>query len=210
MRKIIKLLAVVAVLAALLIAPMSAGAQSNGAFTITSYDLAADVSENNVYAVTEVINVNFTESRHGIYRDIPVNTEFTRYAPDGTKVTTRVPSRVWGVYVEGWDYEVSTGGGYTTIKIGDADRYITGDQTYKLSYYIGFGNDGINDIDETYFNLVGPEWPTTIDNFTFSVRMPKEFDASKVGVLDGLAGRPRGTSRAILISASTATPYREP
>ncbi len=188
MRKRIKLLLAAAALLALVIAPAGASAQSYEAFTITSYDFNAEVSENNVYTVTEIISVDFTEMRHGIYREIPVNNKFIRYAEDGTRKEVRVPSRVWGVYVEGWDYEVSTGGGYTTIKIGDADRYVSGLQTYALSYYIGFGNDGDNRFDEVYFNINGPEWPTTIDNFTFSVTLPKEFDADKVGFSMGSEG----------------------
>ena len=189
MKRILKLLLAAAVICAVVIAaPASASAQSSAGYEITSYHINAMVSETNVYNVSEVISVHFDSSRHGIYRDIPVNTEETRELADGTRITTRVPSSVWDVDVEGWDYSVQSSGDTVSIKIGDADSYVTGDQTYRISYKIGLGNDGVQDFDEAYFNLIGPDWPTTIDNFTFSVTMPKAFDEDLLGFSTGTLG----------------------
>ncbi|MCL2727506.1 MAG: DUF2207 domain-containing protein, partial [Bacteroidales bacterium] len=42
--------------------------------------------------------------------------------------------------------------------------------------------------DEFYFNLIGDNWDTTIDQVAFTITMPKPFDASKVGFTSGVAG----------------------
>ena len=45
-----------------------------------------------------------------------------------------------------------------------------------------------NGCDDTYFNIIGTEWDTTISNVTFKITMPKEFDASKIGFSVGRYG----------------------
>lgn len=183
MKKTLKLLICVALLAAAFAVP--AGASAAGGFEITSYDVTAVVSENNVYDVTEVINVRFDTQRHGIYRTIPVNTEQTRETTDGNRVTTRVLSSVWDVSVEGWDYSVSGDGSQVTIKIGNAYEYVTGDQTYRISYKIGFGDDGAARFDEAYFNIIGTDWEAPIKKASFSITLPKPFDENKLGFSTG-------------------------
>lgn len=185
MKKIIKLLLCASVLFTLVIVPVSASAQSYGGYEITSYDVKAVISENNVYDITEIINVHFDEPRHGIYRDIPVNNVMQRELPTGERLDTRVPSSVWDIKVEGYDYSVGGNGEKVSIKIGSAGTMVTGDKTYKISYKLGFGNDGVERFDEAYYNIIGTEWDTSIDNVTFSVTLPKEFDKSKLGFSTG-------------------------
>lgn len=50
------------------------------------------------------------------------------------------------------------------------------------------GKDIGEDFDELYFNIIGDEWDTYIDNVTFHVTMPKEFDAERVGLSTGTYG----------------------
>lgn len=183
MKKLWKLLLCVALVIAAFAAP--AGASAAGGFEITSYDVNAVVSENNVYDVTEVINVHFDTDRHGIYREIPINNEIPREAANGERITTRVPSSVWDVRVDGWDYSVDSTGSLVTIKIGSADTYVSGDQTYRISYKIGFGDDGVARFDEAYFNIIGTDWEAPILKATFSVTLPKPFDENKLGFSTG-------------------------
>ncbi len=183
MKKTLKLLLCVVLLAAAFAVP--AGASAAGGFEITSYDVNAVVSENNVYDVTEVINVHFDTPRHGIYRTIPVNTELTRETADGERITTRVPSSVRDVNIDGWNYTIDGGGELVTIKIGSADKYVSGDQTYRISYKIGFGDDGAARFDEAYFNIIGTDWEAPIKKAAFSVTLPKPFDENSLGFNTG-------------------------
>lgn len=167
----------------------TASAQSGEeGFYVKGYDVNAVISEQNVYDVTETINIYFTEPKHGIYRDIPVNREETRETTSSTYLTTMVASRVWDVNVEGYDYKVYYNSDTVSIRIGSPDYTVNGDQKYVIHYKIGFGDDGSKDWDEVYYNIIGTDWPCTIDNVTFSITLPKEFDANKIGFSTGTQG----------------------
>jgi uncharacterized membrane protein YgcG len=158
------------------------------AFTITGYDVHTTISVNNVFDVTETINVHFTEPRHGIYRNIPFRGQLTRQAPDGTLTYPKYKLAVTDVNVEGFESSTSKSGDDVVIKIGSADTLVEGDQTYKISYKLKYGDDGAPDYDEVYYNITGTGWDTTMDNVTFTVELPKPFDASKLGFSVGSEG----------------------
>ena len=45
------------------------------------------------------------------------------------------------------------------------------------------GNDVLPDMDEFYFNIIGPGWQdTTISNVTFTIQMPGAFDEENLGI----------------------------
>ena len=76
-----RILPAVLLLAALLPAFPALGAEHPGEpYYITAYDVAIDVAQDNVLRVTENIDVYFNESRHGIYRYIPLRNEVERAA----------------------------------------------------------------------------------------------------------------------------------
>jgi uncharacterized membrane protein YgcG len=191
MRKFLRLLLCAAAACALAFgaaAPASAAPDAGG-FTITDYTVDAVVSPGNVYDVTETIRVNFYEpGHHGIYRNIPYKGTMRILDDEGTEIDVDYRASVRDIRVQGYDYSVSTTNGYKEVKIGSADYTVRGDQTYVISYKIGFGNDGIPDFDMLNFNIIGPEWDTTIDHVRFSVTMPDEFDASKLGFNVGRIG----------------------
>ncbi len=187
MKKAVIALICAALLCAI-VTPWSAWAQPAGGCVVTGYDVKVVISENNVYYITEVIKVRFNEERHGIYRDIPINGEMTRTGPNGESITTIVPSSVSDVNVEGWEFTVQDDSETVSIKIGSADRYVIGDQTYRISYKLRFGDDGADSFDEVYYNIIGSGWDTPIDNMTFSVTLPKGFDGGKIGFSAGAPG----------------------
>ena len=184
MKKLFASLIFAALIAALTV--VSASAATTEAFTITDYDVTVNISESNVYDVTEVITVNFTELRHGIFRYIPYKGTWLRDAEDGGN--TDYTAKITNVDVDGHNYSVSKSGGYTTIQIGDADEYVSGTQVYRISYSIHFYDDGLPETDEVYYNLIGTDWGTTIDHVSFSVTLPKNFDPDTLGFSVGYYG----------------------
>ena len=74
------------------------------------------------------------------------------------------------------------------LKIGSADKTLTGKHSYSISYDYDIGLDKNNNYDEVYFNIIGTESDTDISNVTFKITMPKEFDASKLGFSYGEYG----------------------
>lgn len=156
----------------------------NVEYVITDYDVHAVISEANVYDITETIKVNFATAGHGIFRTIPIGYNTFQRGDKSTDVLTSVSD----VRVDERNYTVSDNGWEENIKIGDADKTVIGDQTYKISYKLTFGDDGRKDFDEAYFNINGDDWKVPIEHFTFTVTLPKAFDKEKLGFSTGSTG----------------------
>lgn len=175
--------------AALLLLLQGAPARAQEAFTIENYSIEVNVGIDNVYTVNETITVNFTEPRHGIMRDIPVRGTMGRESAQYGYVENSLHARVSDVKVQGAPYDVSREGDYTRIQIGDADRTVTGEQTYRISYRYALGNDRLPKFDEVYYNLIGTGWDTTVDKVDFQVTLPVDFDPDLVGFAAGTTGQ---------------------
>ena len=154
---------------------------SSGGYIIDNYDIDMIVNEDNTFDITETIDVTFTESnKHGIFRKIPLKNVVTRL--DGTKSSNR--AKISNISVNE-PYTTSNESGYKVLKIGDANSTVRGTRTYIIKYTYNIGKDPLKDADELYFNLIGNEWDTRIDNVNFSITMPKEFDKTQLGFSTG-------------------------
>lgn len=150
-------------------------------YTIESYDINMIVNENNSFDITETINANFTGyGKHGIIRNIPLRNTVIR--SDLTVSSNK--AKISNISVND-SYTTSLENGGKILKIGDKDQTVSGRKTYVIKYNYNIGKDPLKDKDELYFNLIGSEWDTSIDNVTFSITMPKSFDESKLGFSSG-------------------------
>ena len=153
-------------------------------YTITNYDVYITVLENNTYNISEVITTNFEVKKHGIYRTIPLKNEI--YRTDGSKDTTYAKVKNVGVDAP---FGVSKDNNIYTIKIGSANEYVYGKQTYMINYtYDLYRSERQKDYDEFYFNIIGDDWDTSIDKVNFTITMPKDFDETKMGFSKGYTG----------------------
>ena len=148
-----------------------------------SYDVSINVLENNTLEITEKISAYFNVAKHGIFRKIPTTNSVER--ADGSKGVTN--AKVKNLSVSD-NYDSYTEGNYYVVQIGDEDRTVLGPHDYLISYSYVMGKDIGEGFDELYFNIIGDEWDTYIDNVTFHVTMPKEFDAERVGLSTGTYG----------------------
>lgn len=153
-------------------------------YTIDSYHVDMKVTKQNTYQISETIQVNFLQHRHGIYRDIPLLNEIAR--EDGSK--SQVMAKVEHVSCSD-EYEISRENDNCRLKIGDEDETIIGPKKYTISYDYVMGNDVLQGNDELYFNIIGTGWTTSIRNVSFSIEMPKEFDEQKLGMSYGSYGQ---------------------
>lgn len=160
--------------------PLNISAQE--AFDIKKYNVDINVKENNVLEIKEDITVYFNEPRHGIIREIPIINEVKNIYG-----THKQKGKVKYVDVNK-NYETLIENSIYKIKIGDADTLVDGEVRYKISYDYDLGKDNNKELDELYFNFIGNYWDTTIENVTFTVHMPKEFDSDKFGVSSGYYG----------------------
>lgn len=152
-------------------------------YTIENYNIDMVVNEDNTFDITETITTCFKVSKHGIYRKIPFKNEVIRL--DGTKSKNR--AQITNIEVSE-KFKDTNEDGYKVIKIGDANKTITGMHTYTIKYTYNIGKDPLKNADELYFNLIGEEWDVPINNITFNIKMPKEFDKSLLGFSTGKVG----------------------
>lgn len=156
--------------------------QSRG-YVIDKYDINMIVNEDGTFDIEENITAYFNEQRHGIIRSIPLKNFVERL--DGSTYSNKV--RVTDLNVND-NYSTSRENGIYNIKIGSADTTITGKKDYQIKYKYRLSNDKNKNYDELYFNIIGDKWDTVIGNISFTITMPKEFDASKLGFSSGSYG----------------------
>lgn len=165
--------------------PVSAAEEdfSSEPYYFYSYDVNVNVLENNSFEITENIHAYFNESRHGIYRNIPLVNRVER--ADGT--LTEVRAKISDIEVSE-SAEINKDSQQCIIRIGSEDKTVTGAHDYTVSYTYTLGEDRNEGFDEFYFNIIGDEWDTYIQNVSFTITMPKEFDSSLAGFSTGQYG----------------------
>lgn len=199
------LLLLVSVAAALMLTLIPGKVSANaGGYTTSAYNVAMKVNTDHSYDVTETIDVNFTEPRHGIYRYIPYQGDFYRQI-DGAKSEKPYVAKVSNISVTGGDVDVSREDGSVVLQIGDEDTTVTGNHQYVIHYTWDPGDDGISDFDDVYFNVLPKQWPTAIGSSTITVTMPKAFDKSKVHLYSGTYGATDNAYFNVSVSGKTIT-----
>ncbi len=151
-----------------------------GGFIIDGYHVDINVNEDGTFAVQERITVDFAEQRHGIFRKIPVKyesfgkTNFKLRLDDFAVSDENGNSRIFKKYKES---------GSIVLKIGDPDRLVTGRQTYDIRYNVVNGLRFFDDHSELYWNPIGTQWSTTINDATVAVHLHRDLILAD----DGLA-----------------------
>ncbi len=138
--------------------PVSA---NSGGYTTPSFDVNVVTDEDHVFHVSEEIQVDFSEYRHGVYR----------YIPDG--------SRYYGirnVNVEGYTFDTYHESGNLVIQIGDPDYTVIGPQLYRITYDIVGYRDDSDTQDYLSIDLLPTGWSTDIDSASLRIEFPKEID----------------------------------
>ena len=171
----------------------------DGGYTIDEYKVNAIYHSNNTIDVKEVINVNFSSNRHGIYRNIPE----TMYVNRDEKYKLSIKN----ITVMNDEYEVDYDSGNRVIQIGSADYTIIGPHTYTLTYTIVIPEDYHSDLDFIYYSVLGNNWDTTINHFSFDIQFVKaltEKEMSNIEVFSGSLGNQSNDLNVTPIITSTS------
>lgn len=192
---------------------------SNGDFEVSKYDSDISISESKV-TVKETINVNFPDSRHGIFRYIP---EIYQYVgKDGKKSSSRLVVKINEVTDE-------RGNPYTTkifeqkssrlntdfllnglfnnilvIQIGDPDRTIIGEHVYVLNYEL---SNFPAQADPLSFGTPG-SWPVDINNFTANVTLESSKNNPTVTAKYGTLGTSENDATSVDVIKLSSNSYR--
>ncbi len=142
---------------------------SQGGFTIKNYHIDVLIDDSGSMSMTETIDLQFDQRRRGIIREIPTNGKFKNH---------RQNINISDVYVEGWNFTTTPGKNYT-IKIGDKNTFITGDQQYIIKYKAHNGILNFENHEEIYWTLIGGDWNADILNGSFKITLPSEIELSE-------------------------------
>lgn len=139
---------------------------------IHMYDVSINVLRNGKINVRETILYDFgLDQRHGIYRNIPFIKNITNQETGETN-EYRMNIDVLGVTDrEGnpYMYTSSVVGDDVSLRIGDPDTTITGENTYVISYEVAGAVEYFSDHDELQWVAIGTDWDVPIESATAQV-----------------------------------------
>lgn len=153
-------------------------------YVIENFQVNIELTDANVYRVHQVIDVEFFERSRGIFVNIPL---FSTVDLEGADFN-QYKARITNIQVEGYDYEAYTENGQRIIRIGDPDVWLDGRHSYEIRYNYSAGKDYSDLADFLYFNLIGPQWTTSMLNVDFNIHMPHDFDAEGLNFTVGYFG----------------------
>lgn len=168
-------------------------------FTITKYDvqmkLRRDGENRSVLEATETITANFpeTDQNHGLQK-IFVN----EYDGHSTRLTvTSVTDE------SGRKLKYSMDG--NAMRIGDADTYVHGLNTYKITYTQRDVTRlyGDTNRDEFYWDIIGTEWRVPIQQATIQLEIDSSLVASRQGDAQCYMGVSGSTERCTVTPTGT-------
>jgi uncharacterized membrane protein len=137
-------------------------------YTIDNFKSVIEINQDTSIIVTETIEANFKIPKHGIFRYVP-----EIYSVRGKTLKTRM--KYLSVTDESGkkiNFTTSMFNQSVEAKIGDADKTLTGKQTYVIKYQVKDVLQRYADYDELYWNVTGHEWDTTIAKAAAEVISP--------------------------------------
>lgn len=148
---------------------LSACEEADTGWTIEKFDVVIEPQQGGDLKVTESLLVNFNDlERHGIFRDIPENFEWTA---DDSKVRRIMITNVAVTDFEGNSIpDLTTSDGTAHIRIGNASQLVTGRQAYRITYTARVAMNAFSDHDEIYWNVTGNEWTVPILEASATIR----------------------------------------
>ncbi|MBR0374760.1 MAG: DUF2207 domain-containing protein, partial [Mogibacterium sp.] len=149
-----------------------AGVTVAAAFSTPEYDVEVQVSKNAVFEYKETITVDFDSPSHGIYRNIPLDSEY----------------KIDSIRVDGFDYKVSESNGYKIIRIGSADFTVEGIVKYPIYYTIRGYEDDETGYDALYLDLIPTGWQSDIDHAHVVVHVPEDMPLDRINCFVGMYG----------------------
>ena len=138
------------------------GLADRAGYTIDSFDVQIDLNTDGSAQIEESILVDFSEPRHGIYRDIPISIENSNLTIDTILSNKNIN-------------KISTSNNILSIQLWDANREITGKHTYNITYTVRNIIKTFQWKDELYRNMIGNQRNTSIDKTTWTINLPQDY-----------------------------------
>lgn len=159
----------------------------DGNMRTEKFQVDVEVGEDQSYLVTEKIQVNFLNSRHGIYRYLPMKGYSETYEANGDskKVPYYADIELLSANVP---VRKDTESGYLILQMGSANRMVYGSQTYEIQYRLT-PHFQTADYRNAYFNLLPVSWQNQIPQGSgFTIAFPADFNRSDLHLYCGAYG----------------------
>lgn len=138
---------------------------------VSSFDSNIKIQEDGAVNIIETITIDFKDlDKHGILRNIPIIYQ----GENGQEIYTELNVNSITQDNKKAKFDSYRNGNYIELKIGDADKTISGLHTYKIDYTAKGILKGFSEYDELYWNVTGNEWPIPILETTAKVILPKD------------------------------------
>lgn len=145
---------------------------------IKNFQSNININKDGTINISENINYDFGGvEKHGIYRDIPyvkTNLDKKKYKIIFSDFSVVDESQ------RPYNFVQSDDGEKISLKIGDANKLITGIHQYIISYKAVGALTYYSDHDELYWNITGNSWTVPIDSSTVIINLPESLDSSNV------------------------------
>ncbi len=164
-----KLRVLVSALLGLTLALFLTPVRADSGWTIDKFNSLLELQSSGSLNITETIDVDFgINSKHGIFRTIP----FRYQNKDGSNYFTE--EIVSSVTQDGSaaKYQLTTRNNDIEIKIGDANKTISGKHRYEIFYRASGVILPYDQYDELYWNATGNNWEVPISNASATIKLP--------------------------------------
>jgi len=137
---------------------------------IQSFESQININKDGTIDVNETIVYDFADlQKHGIYRNIP----YIRENKDGKFILEVGNISITDEQGNKYNYKKSDENQNIILKIGDANKTITGVHIYVISYKVKGALTYFSEHDELYWNVNGNEWDVAMDNVKATVIFPE-------------------------------------
>lgn len=147
-------------------------------FSIALYKVNVRINKDATLDIDETIDIHFTQERHGIVRRIPIRFAVQQLPSEVDKLLwemepgTFLNTTISMVDVSKREFLVRTEGDFKVVRIGSANKFVNGDQQYKIHYRVLNAIMFFENHAELCLNIIGDGWPTTIDKVSYRVELP--------------------------------------
>ena len=143
-------------------------------YYIKDMNVDVEVNDKREYIITEVINVYYNVPKHGIIRILPFKSSLENY-------------KIKNITVNGAPYSISKENDMN-IKIGSERKTVIGDKQYTIKYTLKHFEDGVEDGDYLYLNVLGDNWDVPVEKFNSVITYPKNFKLDNLNITSGQYG----------------------
>ncbi|WP_051541919.1 DUF2207 domain-containing protein [Clostridium lundense] len=163
---------------------LNTNVEAKGSIEITNWNVKCDVVEDGSIIINEYITFKFSGNFNGVYREI-VTTDTSgiddlKVIEKGTN-TDRLFKKVdKGQEGKSGIYETNQFNDNVSIKIYSPSK--DGEKTFNIVYKVKNICKKYNDVGELYYNFLGKENKTYIDNFNVNINFPYAFQKDRVKI----------------------------